>query len=491
MDVKNENLLTEYPNIISYKSTKTIMNQMEKKICKIKIGNIRGTGFFCKIPFPNKENILNVLITANHIINDKLLKEEDGKISIKIKEETEKTIINLNNRIKYTNEEYDITIIEIKEEDNINNFLELDDVIIFDLFNNNKQEDNFENKTIYIIQYPQGNLSVSYGIFEHIYEDKKNFFRHKCTTYEGSSGSPILNENNNKVIGIHLKNGKDKKGNKGSFMNNVIKELIQYYKDKKNKIEEKEEKKSIKHFKKKYFTKLEKDYTAIELSNKKIGNEELKILSKIEFKELNYLYLFINNISDIQPLENARFDKLEKLDISNNNISDISVLNKVNFVNLKELNLGNNNIKDINALQNVNFSKLEKLILAHNKIEKIDVLSQTDFEKLKELNLNNNRIIDINVLKNVKFPNLKKLNLEGNLIEDIDVLENVDFKELIELNLFKNNISDINIFKKCKFFKLQKLNVNSNPLDESINFLIICELKKIDGLKFIANFKDK
>ena len=152
---------------------------MEKKICKIKIGNIRGTGFFCKIPFPNKENILNVLITANHIINDKLLKEEDGKISIKIKEETEKTIINLNNRIKYTNEEYDITIIEIKEEDNINNFLELDD-IIFDSFNNNNQEVNFENKTIYIIQYPQGNLFVSYGIFEHIYEDKKNFFRHKA-----------------------------------------------------------------------------------------------------------------------------------------------------------------------------------------------------------------------------------------------------------------------------------------------------------------------
>ena len=41
---------------------------------------------------------------------------------------------------------------------------------------NNNQEVNLENKTLYIIQYPQGNLSVSYGIFEHIYEDKNKFF---------------------------------------------------------------------------------------------------------------------------------------------------------------------------------------------------------------------------------------------------------------------------------------------------------------------------
>ena len=35
--------------------------------------------------------------------------------------------------MKYTNEEYDITIIEIKKEDNINNYLELDDILINDI----------------------------------------------------------------------------------------------------------------------------------------------------------------------------------------------------------------------------------------------------------------------------------------------------------------------------------------------------------------------
>ena len=67
----------------------------------------------------------------------------------------------------------------------------------------------------------------------------------------------------------------------------------------------------------------------------------------------------------------------------------------------------------------------------------------------------------------------------------------MNFKELNDLNLFKNNISDINVFNKYKFFKLKMLNVNSNPLTESENFLIIDKLKKIEGLFFIGNFKDK
>ena len=42
--------------------------------------------------------------------------------------------------MKYTNEEYDITIIEIKEEDNIKNHLELDNIIIDDILNNNNNK---------------------------------------------------------------------------------------------------------------------------------------------------------------------------------------------------------------------------------------------------------------------------------------------------------------------------------------------------------------
>ena len=62
MEKKNESSLTGYPNIISYESTKKIIQQMEKNISKIKIGKGQGTGFFCKIPFPDLNNMSSVFI---------------------------------------------------------------------------------------------------------------------------------------------------------------------------------------------------------------------------------------------------------------------------------------------------------------------------------------------------------------------------------------------------------------------------------------------
>ena len=509
MESINENFFI-CPNFISYESTKKIIRQMERYICKLKLGETKtGTGFFCSIPFPDMNNLLNVFITANHIINDDLLNKKDGKISFKIWEESEKTILNLNNRMKYSNKEYDITIIEIKDEDNIRNFLELDDLILSDLLENRNRNQDFEDKTLYITQYPSGNLSVSYGIFINACELNKHIFRHKCSTYDGASGSPIFNEQSNKVIGVHLRNCVGKNYKEGSFLNYAIKEFIEknYNKkekninnnenendnktnDKKNEAEN-EKKEKLKLFNKKYNTKIKTNTELIDLNTKNIGNEGLEKLCEIEFKELNNLQLFKNIISDIKPLKDAKFDKLEKLVLSYNSISDISVLEKVNFMKLKELNLGNNNISDINVLKNTFFPNLEKLLLSNNNISDIEALDQADFEKLKELILNNNQIINIDVLENVEFPKLKKLNLEGNKIQDINVLKKVDFKELNELNLFRNKISDINIFNQCKFNKLRSLNVNSNPLDIAKNLFIIDNLKKIKGLRFIGNFENK
>ena len=53
---------------------------------------------------------------------------------------------------------------------------------------------------------------------------KKYEFNHYCTTYKGSSGSPILDLSENKIIGIH-KGTKDKY-NLGTFINYPINEFI-------------------------------------------------------------------------------------------------------------------------------------------------------------------------------------------------------------------------------------------------------------------------
>ena len=168
MEDNKEGILSGYPNVISYECTKKILEQMEKNICKINIGKLQGTGFFCKIPILNK----NMLITNNHIINEDILYKKDGKIKIDIKEENEIKEIELKDRMKYTNEEYDITIIEIKKEDNIKNYLELDDIIKDDILNNNNKNKEYINETIYIMQYTENKLSVSYGILNNIYENE-------------------------------------------------------------------------------------------------------------------------------------------------------------------------------------------------------------------------------------------------------------------------------------------------------------------------------
>ena len=228
MEFNKESILRGCPNILSYECTKKIIEQMEKCICKINIGNEQGTGFFCKIPFPDKNHLIPVFMTNNHLINENAKAEEN--IKIKIKEEKITRKINLNKRLFYTNKDYDITIIELKENE-ISNYLELDEDILNEIINNDDLNEDYIDKTIYIIQYPEGELSVSYGILDKIYEDKKYNFNHKCSTRAGSSGSPILYKNN-KLIGIH-KEGHNNIFNKGLFLNYPIKEFINLYSNKK------------------------------------------------------------------------------------------------------------------------------------------------------------------------------------------------------------------------------------------------------------------
>ena len=533
MKIKKESILTGFPNVISYECTQKIIEQMEKSICKIKIEGEQGTGFFCKIPYPDKNNILPVFITNNHLINEALLYRKDSKISLDIKSEKEPKLINLNNRLKYTSIEYDITIIEIKDNDNIKNFLKLDKNIVMDIENNMNVNSNkdFIDKTIYIIQYPEGELSVSYGTLDTIYEDKKYNFNHKCCTKNGSSGAPILT-NKNKLIGIH-KEGIFNNYNIGTFLNYPIKEFIEL-KNKKNMNVTDINKIYLKEFNEKYNLQIEnEEIQELDLSLKILGNKGLKYLSKIEFNKLkklnlNYNYisdinileyanynelkdLFLNDnkISDISVLDKVNLNKLEKLylncnkitDISilvkanfpelkvlsfyHNNISDIDALEKVNFPELKILDISDNNISDIKILEKVKFIKLEEIYLESNKISNIQILEKVNFPNIKKLSLGGmsygNYIVDINVLEKVKFPILESLFLRKNKIKDINVFEKANFKELKELYVNDNKISDIKVFEKVDFTNLETLNLSDNKIDKIKNESIILKLKSKIG----------
>ena len=111
-----EKSISGYPDVISYECIQKMKEQMEKNICKIKLGKTTGTGFFCKIPIPNKNEMLPVFITNNHIINGKILCQRTFKIKIDIKIENDIKEIIINEKRKYySSKEYDFTIIEIKK----------------------------------------------------------------------------------------------------------------------------------------------------------------------------------------------------------------------------------------------------------------------------------------------------------------------------------------------------------------------------------------
>ena len=346
MKGEKECILSGYPNVISYDCTKKIIKQMEENICKLKTGNTQGTGFFCKIPFPNENNKLPVLMTNNHIINEEILFKKNEKITLEIEVEKNQKIIKLDKRIKYTNKEYDITIIELKESDGIKNYLSLDEKIIDDI--SISKIDNkyykFIDETLYILQYPDRKLSVSYGILKGIYENKKYDFNHNCCTKGGSSGSPILSSINNKVIGIHKEGFNNYLYNKGTFLNYPIKDFFQQ-----NKI-------SIND---------KKTHVMSNNKNLQIIKNMIKIKNPYKFTKEKKLKFNINNIIYNENIINKEKNLIDKYNLMKNNPKKLSdLLNNKQIKIQRNLNINNNN-KLLKYDLNNNFYKnmINKIIL--------------------------------------------------------------------------------------------------------------------------------
>ena len=194
--MEEEKKIVDSIDPVCIEGTKMILEQLMNCICKIKMNGEFGTGFFYKIPY--KKETLKVFMTNYHVLDEKSF-EENQNLNLLLNDEKEILKLDLEiERKTYLNKDYDITIIELKDEDKINNYLELDD----NLFQDNS-EIIYKDKSIYILQYPNGqNACVSFGLLFNI--DEYNIF-HRCSTEKGSSGSPILNLQNNKVIGIHKK----------------------------------------------------------------------------------------------------------------------------------------------------------------------------------------------------------------------------------------------------------------------------------------------
>ena len=114
--IENEHKVKE-GDIIELKMMRILLDKSEKSICEIKTDNGYGSGFFCKIRYPDINNQIYCLITNYHVIDDDMI---NYKEYIEIKINNKEIKIKLNNKRKiWRNEEIDFTCIEILEEDNI------------------------------------------------------------------------------------------------------------------------------------------------------------------------------------------------------------------------------------------------------------------------------------------------------------------------------------------------------------------------------------
>jgi V8-like Glu-specific endopeptidase len=184
---------------------------MKNSVCKIKCKVGHGTGFFCLIPYPSKLKPFPLLITNNHVLDEEDI-ENNQIIEFSINNDSIKKKIVIDDlRKTYTSKEFDVTFIEVREEDNLNfnSFLEIDYNIFEELSN-----EKYKQKSIYLLHYPHSEKVIySIGVIKFI-EDDNYTIRHFCYSEGGSSGGPLLNLSNFKVIGMH-------KGSKETINMNV------------------------------------------------------------------------------------------------------------------------------------------------------------------------------------------------------------------------------------------------------------------------------
>lgn len=214
---KKESEIEGLNTLITIDKLEIILKQLKKSICYIKGKNKQGTGFFCKIPYPDFFNLKPVLITNHHILEENDIKE-GSKIKFTLnKDSINKEIIINNKRKIFSNKDFDITIIELNPiEDSIeqDSFLEIDPKL-----NCENPDNEYKRKEVYII----GNIvEYTHNLLEGVDSQGKNM-TYLFSSKPEMSGSPIINLNNFKIIGIHKGDQSNKKCNLGTFLRDPIK----------------------------------------------------------------------------------------------------------------------------------------------------------------------------------------------------------------------------------------------------------------------------
>ena len=216
MDASNSQDKGDISITLTEEQKKTIIEQATNCICYIKYGYSDGDGFFCLIPNSDFARLQPVLISSYMNLKEK-------KILRLFYKNQEKNIDLDESRHVYSNEAFDITIIELKDDEFPPEiFLMLDDLI-----NNTGKEDilnaQYINQDIYLIYSNKVN-NPEYS-YDKIKEIKDFLIKDYCPGEYIHSGFPILNLKSFGVIGIH----KGKSAKTDSNLGTIIRVPIMEY----------------------------------------------------------------------------------------------------------------------------------------------------------------------------------------------------------------------------------------------------------------------
>ena len=221
MDVHNSQDKGNSSITLTEEQKKTIIKQATNSICFIKNGYSERNGFFCLIPNSDFTRIQPVLIIFYMNLNEKNI--------LRLFHNNQEKIIEINeSRHVYSNKTYNITIIELKDDE----FPPEIFLMIDDLINNTGKEEilnaQYINQDIYLIHSQKGN-NPEYS-YDKIKEIKDFLIKDYCPNEYIQPGFPILNLNSFGVIGIHR--GKSQKTN--SNLGSIIRvPIMEYNKSKK------------------------------------------------------------------------------------------------------------------------------------------------------------------------------------------------------------------------------------------------------------------
>ena len=339
----------------------------------------------------------------------------------------------------FIDEMKDIIIIEIRkgEFSNINS-LYLDE----NIFNKNPES---IYKYIYILHFEYGKeAKYSTGVIDHfdniLIFDKKILY--SCTTQPGSSGGPIINSKNFKVIGVHRGYDNFKGLNFGLFISNAILKFQKEFGNILNNNNDNINNNNINN------NNININFNFNNnLNNGEVENHDnnMQNFKKNNIVQNNYIYNNNPNINNVGYNNNK------------NNIQNNFIYN--NNPNIKYIEYNNNN----NEIKNINNNIYNKCNIPNNNIYP----NINDIDNNINISNNSNNNQNNNAFNNQNNPNKIYNNLKDNNIK-----QNINFNQINGIHEHPLLISNIN-GKLCNIC-LQKLNNKLSGICNSC-LIIICQ----------------